>query len=70
VPGFGEQMRAEGRKSTPFAALSRSGAFTRKATLILTLPGSPKGAVQSLEAVADLIPHAVNLLQGRTEHHA
>jgi len=70
VPGFGELMRAEGRKSTPYAALSRSTAFTRKAALILTFPGSPRGAVESLDAVSALIPHAVNLLQGRTEHHA
>ncbi|HEY4363116.1 MAG TPA: MogA/MoaB family molybdenum cofactor biosynthesis protein [Bryobacteraceae bacterium] len=70
VPGFGEVMRAEGRKSTPYAALSRSTAFTRGASLILTFPGSPRGAVESLDAVAALIPHAVNLLQGRTEHHA
>lgn len=68
VPGFGEQMRAEGRKSTKFAPLSRSGAFTRGAVLILALPGSPRGAVESLNAVADLIPHAVNLLHGQTEH--
>jgi molybdopterin adenylyltransferase len=70
VPGFGEVMRAEGRKSTPFAALSRSAAYTRGTALILTFPGSPRGAVESLDAVAALIPHAVNLLQGRTEHHA
>jgi molybdenum cofactor synthesis domain-containing protein len=70
VPGFGEVMRAEGRKSTPFAPLSRNGAFTRGATLILTLPGSPRGAVESLEAAVHLIPHAVNLLHGRSEHHA
>lgn len=68
VPGFGELMRAEGRKSTKFAPLSRGGAFTRGRVLIITLPGSPKGAVQSLDAVADLIPHAINLLQGHTEH--
>jgi molybdopterin adenylyltransferase len=68
VPGFGEIMRAEGRKSTKFAALSRSGAFTRGATLILALPGSPRGAVESLQAVADLIPHAINLLHGLTDH--
>jgi molybdopterin adenylyltransferase len=61
-------MRAKGRISTPFAALSRSGAFTRGATLILALPGSPTGAVESLDAVADLIPHAVNLLHGQTGH--
>jgi molybdopterin adenylyltransferase len=70
VPGFGELMRAEGRRSTPFASLSRGGAFTRGAALIVTLPGSPRGAVESLEAVMGLIPHAVNLLHGRTEHHA
>jgi molybdopterin adenylyltransferase len=70
VPGLGEAMRAKGRNSTPMASLSRSGAYTRGATLILTLPGSPRGAVESLEAVMDLIPHAVNLLHGRTEHDA
>ncbi len=70
VPGFGEVMRAKGRNSTPMASLSRSAAYTRGATLILMLPGSPRGAVESLEAVMDLIPHAVNLLHGRTEHDA
>ena len=68
VPGFGERMRAEGLKSTRFAPLSRSAAFTAGAVLILNLPGSPKGAVESLDAVAGLIPHAVDLLNGRTEH--
>jgi molybdenum cofactor synthesis domain-containing protein len=70
VPGFGEVMRAKGRSSTPMASLSRNGAYTRGAALIVTLPGSPRGAVESLEAVMDLIPHAVNLLHGRTEHDA
>ena len=70
VAGFGEVMRAKGRNSTPMASLSRSGAYTRGAALIVTLPGSPRGAVESLEAVMDLIPHAVNLLHGRTEHDA
>ena len=70
IAGFGELMRVEGRKSTPFASLSRNSAYVAGSTLIVTLPGSPRGAVQSLEAVADLIPHAVNLLHGRTEHHA
>jgi molybdopterin adenylyltransferase len=70
APGFGEIMRAKGRNSTPMASLSRSGAYARGATLIVTLPGSPRGAVESLEAVMDLIPHAVNLLHGRTEHDA
>jgi molybdenum cofactor synthesis domain-containing protein len=68
VPGFGELMRLEGAKHTPLAALSRSGAYTRGEVLILNFPGSPKGALESLEAVAGLIPHAVDLLHGRTEH--
>jgi len=70
APGFGEIMRAKGRNSTPMASLSRGGAYTRGAALIVILPGSPRGAVESLEAVMDLIPHAVNLLHGRTEHNA
>jgi len=68
VPGFGEIMRSEGRKSTRFAALSRGGAATRGSALIVNLPGSPRGAVDSLVAVADLIPHSVDLLQDRTQH--
>jgi molybdenum cofactor synthesis domain-containing protein len=68
VPGFGELMRAEGLKTTKFAPLSRGGAVTRGEILILNLPGSPKGAVESLMAVAHLVPHVVDLLHGRTEH--
>jgi molybdopterin adenylyltransferase len=68
IAGFGEVMRSEGRKSTKYAALSRGSAYTRGAVLILTLPGSPRGAVDSLNAVCDLIPHVVDLLHGRTEH--
>ncbi len=68
VPGFGELMRAEGLKSTRFAPLSRGGAVTRGTALIVMLPGSPRGAVESLNAVIGLIPHAVDLLHGRTEH--
>ena len=68
VPGFGELMRAEGLKSTKFAPLSRGGAATRGSTLIVMLPGSPRGAVESLNAVVGLIPHVVDLLHGRTEH--
>ena len=68
IPGFGEVMRSEGRKSTPLAALSRGGAFSRGAVLIVNLPGSPRGAVESLNAVAGLIPHVVDLLHNRTAH--
>jgi molybdopterin adenylyltransferase len=68
VPGFGELMRAEGRKSTKFASLSRGGAAIRGSVLIINLPGSPKGAVESLMTVAELVPHAVELLRGQTEH--
>ncbi|MFZ0296900.1 MAG: MogA/MoaB family molybdenum cofactor biosynthesis protein, partial [Candidatus Sulfotelmatobacter sp.] len=68
IDGVGERMRLEGAKKTPFAALSRGVCGVREKTLILNLPGSPAGAVESLEAVMDLIPHALNLLEGKTEH--
>ena len=70
IDGFGELMRLKGMEKTKFAYLSRGGAFTRGEVLIVNLPGSPKGAVESLEAVAGLIPHVVDLLHGRTEHRA
>ncbi len=69
VPGLPEMMRAEGLKSTRRAALSRSVAGIRGTTLILNLPGSPRGALESLNAVADVLPHAVELLQGRGLQH-
>lgn len=68
VPGLGELMRAEGRKATPFAVLSRGLTGLRGRTLIVNLPGSPKGAVESLDSIAKLIPHIVDLLEGRTSH--
>lgn len=68
IPGLGEMMRAEGRKLTPFAALSRSMAGVRGRVLIVNLPGSPKGALESLDAIVQLIPHIVDLTEGRTGH--
>jgi molybdopterin adenylyltransferase len=68
IPGFGEAMRSEGRRSTPLAALSRALAGTRGPVLIVNLPGSPRGAVESLNAIVELVPHVLNLLSGRTEH--
>ena len=66
--GVAEQMRRVGSQKTPFAALSRGVCGVRGKALILNLPGSPAGAVESLEAVAGLIPHAIELLSGQTEH--
>jgi molybdenum cofactor synthesis domain-containing protein len=68
IPGMGEVMRSEGIKTTKFAPLSRGGGYTRGHMLILALPGSVRGAVDSLVAVSDLVPHVVDLLQGRTDH--
>jgi molybdopterin adenylyltransferase len=68
IPGVAERMRLEGARKTKFAALSRGLCGVREKTLILNLPGSPSGAVESLEAVLELIPHALNLLDGKTEH--
>ena len=68
IDGMAERMRSEGYKKTPFAALSRGVCGVRGKTLILNLPGSPSGAVESLQAVMELVPHALNLLDGKTEH--
>lgn len=68
LDGLSEQMRAVGNTKTPFAALSRAVCGTRGTSLIINLPGSPKGALESLDAVAELIPHAIDLLAGKTAH--
>jgi molybdopterin adenylyltransferase len=68
LEGIAERMRAEGAKSTKFAALSRAVCGVRGESLILNLPGKPTGAVESLEAVIDLIPHALQILGGNTKH--
>ena len=68
LEGVTERMRAEGAKTTKFAALSRAVCGVRGHTLILNLPGKPSGAVESLESVIELIPHALQLLSGDTKH--
>jgi molybdenum cofactor synthesis domain-containing protein len=68
LEGVAERMRMEGAKKTPFAVLSRGVCGVRGTSLILNLPGSPKGAVDSLNAVVDLLPHALQLLIGNTDH--
>lgn len=68
VPGIAEAMRSEGLQQTPRAMLSRGVAVVRGATLIVNLPGSEKGVRESLGAVLEVLPHAVQLLQGDTEH--
>lgn len=70
IPGIGELMRATGRGSTPFAVLSRATAGIRGRVLIVNLPGSPRGAVESLDAIVELVPHMLELLSGKTEHAA
>lgn len=64
IPGIAEMMRARGAQHNPLAALSRAMAGVRRRTLIVNLPGSPKGARESLEAVRDVLGHAVDLVVG------
>jgi molybdopterin adenylyltransferase len=63
APGLAEAMRAASLKVTPHAMLSRAVAGIRKCTLIINLPGSPKGALENLEIILPVIPHAVELLR-------
>jgi molybdopterin adenylyltransferase len=68
LEGVAERMRFEGSKKTPLAALSRGICGVKGKSVILNLPGSPRGAAESLEAVIDLMPHVIALLRGETKH--
>ena len=70
VPGIAEAMRAESLSKTPRAMLSRAVAGVKDKALIINLPGSPKAAVENLEAVLEVIPHAVAKIKGSTEECA
>jgi len=69
APGLVHAMLAGGLKKTPMAALTRARAGSIGGTLVINVPGSPRGATESLEAVLDVIPHAIQLLAGDTRHH-
>lgn len=64
APGLAEHMRAEGLKKTKLAVLSRGVTAIRGTSIIINLPGSPRGAVESLDAIAELLPHAIRVLHG------
>jgi molybdopterin adenylyltransferase len=68
LPGFGELMRRRSIEKTMTAPLSRTQAAVRGAALVINVPGSRPGAVENLEAVIGLVPHALDLLAGETEH--
>ena len=68
VPGFAEAMRADGRAATPMAILSRAVVGVRGRSLIVNLPGSPRGALQSLASLEPVLGHALETLGGPFEH--
>jgi molybdopterin adenylyltransferase len=68
IAGIPERIRLEGAKKTPFAALSRGVCGVREKALVLNLPGSPTAARESLQAVLNILPHALELLKGNTQH--
>jgi molybdenum cofactor synthesis domain-containing protein len=68
APGIAEAIRAESLKVTPMAMISRGVCGVRAATLIINLPGSPKAVKESFAVVAPVLPHAIDLIEGRTKH--
>jgi molybdenum cofactor synthesis domain-containing protein len=68
VPGFAEAMRADGRAATPMAILSRAVVGVRGRTLIVNLPGSPRGAMESLASIEPVLGHALETLGGPFDH--
>lgn len=70
IPGYGEAMRAAGRAFTPLADLSRSLAVAVGDVLIIAVPGSPRGALDSFDAVAPILEHTLEILAGYTQHRA
>jgi len=68
VPGLAEAIRADGRLKTPFAALSRAVVGVRGRSLIVNLPGSPRGALESIEAIVPVLDHALETLAGPFDH--
>ncbi len=68
IEGIPQKMRAQGLSNTPYAVLSRGVCGVRGRALILNLPGSPTGASESLLAVIDILPHALDLLVGKAVH--
>ena len=70
APGIAEAIRAESLKVTPMAMISRGVCGVRSGTLIINLPGSPKAVKESFAVVAPVLPHAIDLLEGRTAHKA